>query len=61
MSEIEPIIFGDQHAALYGAHCQGKGIILIAGTGSVCYGMDGMGGEARAGGWGYLIDDEGSG
>lgn len=59
--EIEPIIFGDQHAALYGAHCQGKGIILIAGTGSVCYGMDGMGGEARTGGWGYLIDDEGSG
>lgn len=59
--EMDPVIFGDQHAALYGAHCQGKGIILIAGTGSVCYGMDGKGGEARTGGWGYLIDDEGSG
>lgn len=59
--EIEPIIFGDQHAALYGAHGKGRGIILIAGTGSVCYGMDGKGGEGRTGGWGYLIDDEGSG
>ncbi len=59
--EMNPVIFGDQHAALYGAHCQGKGIILIAGTGSICFGLDGKGGEARTGGWGYLIDDEGSG
>ena len=59
--EVDPVIFGDQHAALYGAHCQGKGIILIAGTGSICFGLDGKGGEARTGGWGYLIDDEGSG
>ena len=59
--EVNPVIFGDQHAALYGAHCQGKGIILIAGTGSICFGLDGKGKEARTGGWGYLIDDEGSG
>ncbi len=59
--EIEPVIFGDHQAALYGAHGKGQGMILIAGTGSICYGMDGKGGEARTGGWGYLIDDEGSG
>lgn len=59
--ELEPIILGDHHAALYGAHGQGKGMILIAGTGSMCFGMDGEGGEARTGGRGYLIDDEGSG
>ncbi len=58
---VQPIIFGDHQAALYGAHGQGKGMILIAGTGSICYGMDGEGSEARTGGWGHLIDDEGSG
>ncbi len=59
--EQEPIILGDHHAALYGAHGRGKGMILIAGTGSMCFGLDGQGGEARTGGRGYLIDDEGSG
>jgi len=36
------------------------GIVLIAGTGSVAYGRAG-GHEARAGGWGHLLGDEGSG
>lgn len=58
---VTPIIFGDHQAALYGAHGKGKGMILIAGTGSICYGVDGEGREARTGGWGHLIDDEGSG
>lgn len=58
---VQPTIFGDHQAALYGAHGKGRGMILIAGTGSICYGMDGKGGEARCGGWGHLIDDEGSG
>lgn len=57
----EPLILGDHEIALYGAHGCGKGLILIAGTGSVCYGMDGAGKQARAGGFGHLIDDEGSG
>ena len=37
------------------------GIALIAGTGSVAWGVDAAGREARAGGWGYLLGDEGSG
>jgi N-acetylglucosamine kinase-like BadF-type ATPase len=37
------------------------GIALIAGTGSVAWGRDGGGRVARAGGWGYLLGDEGSG
>jgi len=36
------------------------GIALIAGTGSIAYGRAG-GHEARAGGWGHLLGDEGSG
>lgn len=37
------------------------GIAVIAGTGSVAWGVDTSGREARAGGWGYLLGDEGSG
>jgi glucosamine kinase len=37
------------------------GVALIAGTGSVALGRDMQGNNARAGGWGYLIGDEGSG
>jgi len=36
------------------------GIVLIAGTGAVAYGRTGDGREARAGGWGPLLGDEGS-
>ncbi|KUP26876.1 N-acetylglucosamine kinase [Kocuria rhizophila] len=38
-----------------------SGIALIAGTGSVAWGVDASGHEVRAGGWGYLLGDEGSG
>ena len=38
-----------------------EGIALIAGTGSVAWGRDRTGRSARAGGWGYLLGDEGSG
>jgi glucosamine kinase len=44
-------------AALPGA-C---GVCLIAGTGSIAVGRDPTGRHARAGGWGYLLGDEGSG
>lgn len=37
------------------------GIAVIAGTGSVAWGRDSTGRERRAGGWGYLLGDEGSG
>jgi N-acetylglucosamine kinase-like BadF-type ATPase len=37
-----------------------SGIALVSGTGSVAYGRDPQGREARAGGWGWLIGDDGS-
>jgi glucosamine kinase len=36
------------------------GIALIAGTGSVAYGRTADGREARAGGWGWMVGDDGS-
>ncbi len=52
---------GDQEIALYGATGGRPGCILIAGTGSICTGMDEHGRIVRTGGWGHLIDDAGSG
>ncbi|MFC3299959.1 ATPase [Arthrobacter agilis] len=37
------------------------GIAVIVGTGSVAWGVGEDGREARSGGWGYLLGDEGSG
>jgi N-acetylmuramic acid 6-phosphate etherase len=38
----------------------GWGIAIVAGTGSIAYGRSPDGRTARAGGWGYLLGDEGS-
>jgi N-acetylglucosamine kinase-like BadF-type ATPase len=54
-------ITGDQETALYGAQNAMQGIILIAGTGSICFGVNEKGEQHRSGGFGHLIDDEGSG
>ena len=39
---------------------QEPGVIVIAGTGSVVMGTDGRGRIVKVGGWGYILDDEGS-
>jgi N-acetylmuramic acid 6-phosphate etherase len=39
---------------------EGWGLALVAGTGSIAYGRTADGRTARAGGWGYLMGDEGS-
>jgi N-acetylglucosamine kinase len=51
----------DARIALTGAIGFGAGVVVIAGTGSVAYGRSADGAEARAGGWGPIIGDEGSG
>jgi N-acetylmuramic acid 6-phosphate etherase len=40
---------------------EGWGVAVVAGTGSIAYGRAPDGREARAGGWGPLLGDEGSG
>lgn len=51
---------GDQEIALRGA-MDGPGVVVIAGTGSICFGRNESGITARSGGFGHLIDDGGSG
>ena len=51
----------DQEIALVGANGERRGVLLLAGTGSVAYGVNAAGASVRAGGWGYLLGDEGSG
>jgi len=51
----------DARVALYGSFEEEPGILVISGTGSVAIGQDSQGKVARAGGWGYLLGDEGSG
>lgn len=54
-------ITNDANIALLGAHEGASGIVLIAGTGSIAYGIDKNGKLIRAGGWGPILGDEGSG
>jgi len=53
-------IDNDARIALTGAIGFGAGAVVIAGTGSVAFGRNAAGEEARAGGWGPTVGDEGS-
>ncbi|GIV83501.1 MAG: N-acetylmuramic acid/N-acetylglucosamine kinase [Candidatus Roseilinea sp.] len=53
-------VHSDAYAALIGAHGNRPGIIAISGTGSHILGRNAAGELARAGGWGWLLGDEGS-
>ena len=54
-------VVSDAQIALQGAFPTEAGCILIAGTGSIIYGKDEKGTIYRAGGFGRLLGDEGSG
>src|SRR5437868_12305377 len=55
------VVDTDARIALTGAVGFGSGIVIIAGTGSVAFGRNENGDECRAGGWGPILGDEGSG
>ena len=51
----------DAFAALEGGLLGAPGIIVVAGTGSICFGRNREGREATCGNWGPSLGDEGSG
>lgn len=54
-------ICNDTEVGFVAAHGLKSGINVVAGTGSMSFGMDDKGNTARCGGWGHEIGDEGSG
>jgi len=57
----EVAVTSDADIALFGATQGAPGLIVIAGTGSNCCGINGRGKKACAGGWGPIAGDEGGG
>jgi glucosamine kinase len=55
------LVVNDALIALEAGLPDAPGIVIIAGTGSIAYGRNAAGQAARAGGWGYVLGDEGSG
>jgi N-acetylglucosamine kinase-like BadF-type ATPase len=55
------LVVNDALVALEAGAPAVPGIVIIAGTGSIAYGRNARGSAARAGGWGHIIGDEGSG
>lgn len=58
---VSIIIENDACIALFSGTLGMPGIVQIAGTGAITYCLDSHNNSYRAGGWGYLFDDEGSG
>ncbi len=55
------LVTNDALIALVAGAGMGPGVVIIAGTGSIAYGKNAHDEAARAGGWGYVLGDEGSG
>jgi N-acetylglucosamine kinase-like BadF-type ATPase len=55
------VVTNDALVALVAGAGDGPGIVIVAGTGSIAYGRNAANRAARAGGWGYVLGDEGSG
>ena len=60
--DVPTVVVNDALVALVaGVGEHAAGVVVVAGTGSIAYGRDASGRAARAGGWGYLLGDEGGG
>ena len=53
-------VFNDTEIALIGGVGGERGVVVVAGTGSAAFGCDGKGHKVHAGGWGWILGDEGS-
>jgi len=54
------LVVNDALIALQAGIGTEAGIVIVSGTGSIAYGRNEKGEAARAGGWGYVLGDEGS-
>ena len=61
LPNVPAVVVSDALVALEAGTPRAAGIVLISGTGSIAYGRDAEGRTTRAGGWGYVLGDEGSG
>lgn len=61
LGDVPLITVSDARIAAAGALEGGPGVNLIAGTGSIAFGIRPDGQVVRAGGWGWILGDEGSG
>jgi N-acetylglucosamine kinase-like BadF-type ATPase len=57
----QTLVVSDSLIALEAGAPDSPGVVVAAGTGSIAYGRDAFGRAARAGGWGFVLADEGSG
>jgi N-acetylglucosamine kinase-like BadF-type ATPase len=55
------VLSADYEIALVGAMGERRGVLILAGTGSLAYGVNAASQSALVGGWGYLLGDEGGG
>ncbi len=55
------LVVNDALIALEAGAPNHPAVVIISGTGSIAYGRNAAGQAARAGGWGYVLGDEGSG
>lgn len=55
------VVVNDALVALVAGVGEGPGVVIICGTGSIAYGRNARDEAARAGGWGHVLGDEGSG
>ncbi len=55
------LVYNDAYITVFANIGEGNRLVVTAGTGSICYGKALSGEIFRAGGWGHLMGDEGSG
>lgn len=62
LPQAQARVYHDSRSNYAGANpTQGPGLLVIAGGGSIAWGLAPDGRDTFAGGWGYLLDDVGSG
>lgn len=55
------VVVNDALVALVAGVDEDPGVVIISGTGSIAYGRNRQNEASRAGGWGYVLGDEGGG